>query len=86
MKDTGSYIPELICPESQLPLLVVPEELLANINGQIRRDALYNRSKRKITTHLDAGLMSAAGRLIYPVINGIPLLLVNEAIEIPPGN
>jgi uncharacterized protein YbaR (Trm112 family) len=78
-----SNLPEFLrCPEDHSELTPAGEELVRQVNAAIRAGRLSNRGGRAIGETIDAGLIRAAGDLLYPIVHGIPLLLCDEAIPI----
>lgn len=74
---------ELIqCPESRQPLREAPPELLARLNARQARGELRNRAGTAVAAPLAGGLVREDGRVLYPVLDGIPMLLLEEAITI----
>jgi uncharacterized protein YbaR (Trm112 family) len=71
----------IVCPETHQDLRVAAPELLARLNARIARGELKNRAARTLTEPLVEGLLRADGRVLYPVTDGIPVLLVEEGIE-----
>ena len=59
----------LRCPLTQQTLAVAPEELLA---GSVDRDG----------RPLEAALIRADGAVVYPIRDGIPVLLAEEAVAV----
>lgn len=73
----------LVCPETRQPVrLARPEELEA-VNTRIRAGELRNRGGEKVAEELREALIREDGRLLYPVDDGIPVMLLDESIELP---
>jgi len=69
--------PELLavlrCPQSGQPLAIASDEVLETLN----RD-------RADDPPLEGGLLREDGTLLYPIIDGFPILLIEQAIDIAP--
>ena len=72
----------LVCPENHTALRLADDELLARLNEAIAAGKATNRAGRPVGEPLDAGLVREDGTLLYPVVDGIPALLVDEAIPL----
>lgn len=72
----------LRCPETRQPLAFADAAVIARLNAQVAAGALRNAAGRKLAGQLEAGLVRADGRALYPVRNGVPVLLVDEAIPL----
>ena len=72
----------LCCPEDHSKLTPASGSLVAEINSAIRRGQLCNRAGRVIEHTIDGGLTRTSGDVVYPIIDGIPVLVRDEAIEI----
>jgi uncharacterized protein YbaR (Trm112 family) len=72
----------LCCPEDRSPLILASDSLITEINTVIRRGILQNRAGRFLKQLLDGGLETATGNVIYPIIDGIPVLVRDEAIPL----
>jgi uncharacterized protein YbaR (Trm112 family) len=70
----------LVCPENRTPVHEAEPSLIAQLNERISRGALRNRDGKAITENLDGGLVREDGALLYPVRDGIPVMLLGEAI------
>lgn len=72
----------LICPESRQTLAHAPKEILDALNEKIRAGELRNRGGEPVTKPLEAGLVREDGKRLYPVEDDIPVMLIEESIEI----
>ena len=73
----------LVCPETRQPVSPASEEVLSDLNGEIRAERLKNRGGERVTTSLSEGLIREDGKILYPVDDGIPVMLIEESIELP---
>jgi uncharacterized protein YbaR (Trm112 family) len=78
--------PELLkilrCPETHQLLRVAEPALVDSLNQQITGGTLRNRAGQRLNEKIDDGLIRADGRMLYPVRQDIPVLLVEEAIPL----
>jgi uncharacterized protein YbaR (Trm112 family) len=72
----------LRCPENRMPLARGEAALVAQLNREIAAGRLRNRRGEKLAKTVDDLLVREDRRLAYPVIDDIPILLVDEAIEL----
>lgn len=86
MVNPGPVDPELLellaCPETKEPVELAPAELLARVNERIRAGTMRTRSGGAVSAEIEAGLVRRDGRFLYPVRDGIPVMLVDEALEL----
>jgi len=75
----------LCCPETHQALRLAEPALLDHLNAQVASGSLRNRSGSEVKEKLEAGLIRADGKLLYPVRQGVPVMLVNEAIALAAG-
>lgn len=69
------------CPVTKLPLQLLDSERLLRLNGAITSGQLRNRSSAPLPETLSEALVTRDGRLVYPVREGIPVLLEEESID-----
>ena len=72
----------LACPESHQPLAEADEPLLARVNERISTGEAKNRAGNAVREKLEGGLVRQDGKLVYPIREGIPVLLIDEGIPI----
>jgi len=69
------------CPVTKLPLQLLDTDRLLRLNTAIGAGQLRNRSALPVAGPLAEALVTRDGRLVYPVRDGIPLLLEEESID-----
>lgn len=72
----------LVCPETRQPLTLAAASLLARLNAEIDAGRLRNRGGDKIAKHIDEGLVREDGKVLYIVDDDIPVMLIDESIEL----
>jgi uncharacterized protein len=72
----------LCCPETRQPVHVAEPGCVEKLNEQIAAGALKNRAGKIVEEKLDGGLIRSDFRMLYPVRDGIPVMLVDEAIPL----
>ena len=73
----------LVCPETLQPVAAAGPEVLERLNEAIRGGSLRNRGGEKVEAELAEALIREDGRVAYPVDDGIPVMLIEESIELP---
>jgi uncharacterized protein YbaR (Trm112 family) len=71
----------LRCPISHKGLAVLKKDELARINAAIAAGELVNHEGAAIANPLTEALITDDGKRIYPVDDGIPVLLEDESIS-----
>jgi uncharacterized protein YbaR (Trm112 family) len=72
----------LVCPESKQPVAPATAAHLAALNDSIRAGNAYNRGGVRVEKELADALVRQDGRVLYPVEDGIPVMLVEESIAL----
>jgi uncharacterized protein YbaR (Trm112 family) len=72
----------LRCPISHKGLSVLKKDELARINAAIAAGELVNHEGVAIANPLTEALITDDGKRIYPVDDGIPVLLEDESISV----
>jgi uncharacterized protein len=72
----------LVCPDTKDPVHLADETLLEKVNRAVAEGSLETRAGEKVEEPLEAGLVRDDGKILYPIREGIPIMLVDEAIEL----
>lgn len=72
----------LVCPENHTRLHRAEADLLRRVNEAVAAGRLRNRSGTRVEERLDDGLVREDGTLLYAVRDGIPAMLVDEAVPL----
>ena len=72
----------LCCPVTRSPLELLPERELAQLNERIATHRIKNREDAVVAETLTEALVTRSGKLIYPVRDGIPVLLEDQAMPL----
>ena len=76
------FLAILVCPESRQPVVPAPREVVDRVNAAVASGDARTRSGDPLDMPIDAGLIREDGRVLYPVRDGIPIMLIDEAIEV----
>ena len=86
MNTTTSVDPELLailrCPESLQPVRPVEEATVQRLLQQARQGALQNLQGSKVPPDFEALLVREDGKRGYLVRDGIPVMLIDEAVAL----
>lgn len=72
----------LACPEDKTPVHRAEPELLEQLNEKIRAGELKTREGELVLDLLEEGLIREDGKVLYPVREGIPIMLISESISL----
>ena len=72
----------LVCPEDHSELREAGETELQSLNSKIEKGAIKNLGGDEVSEPIDGGLIRADGARLYPIRNGIPIMLIDDAIEL----
>ncbi len=70
----------LACPETHQPLALADAALLQRVNARISAGGVKNVGGAAVSEPLTAGLVREDKRIVYPVRDEIPVLLIDEGI------
>lgn len=72
----------LCCPETHQELHAAEPSQVEDLNRRIAQGDLLNRAGQPVKERLDGALIRADGRFLYPIHQGVPVLLVEEAVPL----
>ncbi len=72
----------LCCPVTRSPLELLSERELALLNQRIATRAIKNREDTLVEEPLVEALVTRSGKLVYPVRDGVPVLLEEQAMSL----
>lgn len=75
----------LCCPETHQAVRLADSAMVEELNAKIAGGQLRNRSGQPVAEKLSQALLRADGKVIYPIRNGIPVMLIAEAIPLAPS-
>lgn len=70
----------LCCPVTKVPLARLPRSRLEKLNRAIESGAVDYVSGKRVAAALADALITEDGKVIYPVIDDIPVLLAEQGI------
>ncbi len=72
----------LVCPETKQPIALAGDDVLARVNEKIAAGNQRNRGGDKVERPVAEGLVREDGKVLYTVDDGIPVMLIEESIEL----
>jgi len=75
------FLKLLRCPEDRTSLAFADDALVAQLNAAIDAKSLRNRGGDLVERKFEGGLLRADGKYLYPIVDGIPILLIDEAVS-----
>jgi uncharacterized protein YbaR (Trm112 family) len=72
----------ICCPVTRSSLELLPDRELAQLNELIGSKRIRNREDTLVDAPLTEALVTRSGKLIYPIRDGVPLLLEEEAMAL----
>jgi uncharacterized protein YbaR (Trm112 family) len=80
MSIDGKLLEILCCPVSKTPLMRLPAAKLDKLNGRISAGEVQYVHGEKVQDVLKEALITEDSKVIYPVVDDIPILLEDQGI------
>jgi uncharacterized protein YbaR (Trm112 family) len=72
----------LCCPETKQDVTLASEALIATLNARVQQGSLKNKAGQLVKEALDGGLLRADKKILYPIREDIPVMLIEEGIPV----
>ncbi len=70
----------LCCPETKQEVSLLDNQTLNQLNAEIEKGELQNKAGHPVKEKLDGGLIRNDGKVVYPIRDQIPIMLIEEGI------
>jgi len=72
----------LRCPQDQSLVSVAESQMIVDLNDAIRQGNVLNLGGQRLRRPIDGGLVRQDGDILYPIREGIPVMLPDEGVEL----
>ncbi|MDE2805324.1 MAG: hypothetical protein OXN18_09300 [Gemmatimonadota bacterium] len=72
----------LVCPDNRTPVSMADAAVLDRLNAAIAGGAVENLGGDAVTEPITEGLVREDGRILYAIQEGIPVMLIDESIDL----
>lgn len=72
----------LVCPDSKQPVAMAGAEVLERLNAAISAGSAVTLGGEAVADAVAEGLLREDGRILYPIRDGIPIMLIDESIDV----
>ncbi len=72
----------LCCPETKQAVTLADAALIQRLNESIKSRRLQNKGKQVVTEPIEGGLLRADAKILYPIRENIPVMLIEEGIPL----
>ena len=90
LSDKGTIDKELLailcCPETKQDVSLAAAGLIGDLNARVERGDLKNKAGQPVQEKLDGGLIRADRKILYPIRESIPVMLIEEGIPLDPSS
>lgn len=71
----------LCCPETKEDVHLISDDDIIRINKAITSGRVLQRDGTAVSGEIDSGLLREDGKYLYPIRENIPIMLIEEAID-----
>ena len=82
MSISDELLSMLRCPEDRTTLTHADQVLIERLNKGIAAGLIKNRIGQTVGQAIEGGLIRQDRKYLYPVLHGIPIMLVDDAIPL----
>jgi uncharacterized protein YbaR (Trm112 family) len=72
----------ICCPVTRQPMSKLASTTLAKLNELVREQKISSRDETLVSEELEGALVTDDGKLAYPIVDGIPVLLAERGISL----
>jgi uncharacterized protein YbaR (Trm112 family) len=72
----------LCCPDTKQDVSLAEDVLIERLNEAVSRGQLKNRANKPVIESLDGGLIRSDRKILYPIREDIPVMLIEEGIPL----
>ena len=72
----------LCCPETKQDVAMANDALIGTLNAKVQQGTLKNKAGQPVKESLDGGLLRADKKILYPIREDIPVMLIEEGIPV----
>ncbi len=72
----------LCCPETKQRVELADDGIIQRVNDAAKLGTLRNRGKKPVTEAIDGGLIRIDKKILYPIREDIPVMLIEEGIPL----
>jgi uncharacterized protein len=76
------FLAILCCPETKQPVTMADQSLVFKLNEAVARGVLKNAGQKVVLEKMDGGLLRADCKILYPIRENIPVMLIEEGIPL----
>lgn len=70
----------LVCPVTKVPMKLLSKDRIAILNAEVEKGAVRYQDGKPVSGALKEALITEDGRTIYPIDDGIPVMLEDHGI------
>lgn len=72
----------LVCPETKEPVAMADAGVLDRLNAAVAEGTAKTVGGEPVSEPVAEGLLRQDGRILYPIRQGIPVMLIDESIDL----